>query len=112
MTLTAIAGTQLAAATSTTAGIITAIGVMFVALGGLITTIGVLVPILRSSKLNIIKTEEVHHIVNQQRTDMQRFNVALLSALKHAGVEPPVDQSLPVPGIDLEPSPPGTGPTL
>lgn len=38
--------------------------------------------------------QEVHKIVNQQRTDMQSYQAVLKAALDHAGVAIPVDKSL------------------
>ena len=63
------------------AAIITAIATAVTALGGL------LVAILKA-------TREVHVIINQQRTDMIRYQTALVAALRSAGVEIPEDQSL------------------
>jgi hypothetical protein len=40
------------------------------------------------------KLDDVHKIVNQQRTDMQRYQAVLLAALRNAGVEIPPDESL------------------
>jgi hypothetical protein len=40
------------------------------------------------------KLDDVHKIVNQQRTDMQRYQAVLLAALRRAGVEIPPDESL------------------
>lgn len=37
---------------------------------------------------------QVHHIVNQQRTDGQKYQEDLRSALSHAGVAIPPDASL------------------
>lgn len=83
----------LAATPSTAAGIITAIATLLTAIGVLITAVAVLVPILRTVRI-------VHTIVNQQHTDMQRYQVALIEALRVAGIVVPIDQSLPVPGHD------------
>jgi hypothetical protein len=77
-------------------GIITAFATVITALGGLILAIAVLLPLLR-------ETRNVHKIVNQQRTDMMRYQRALLALLKAHGIEPPVDQS-------LEPEPPAVTP--
>ena len=38
--------------------------------------------------------QEVHKIVNQQRTDMQSYQAVLKTALEQAGVAIPVDKSL------------------
>lgn len=74
-------------APSTLAGIITAVGVTVTAFGGLIATIGVFLPILRNVK-------ETHKIVNQQHTDIMRFQRALISELRKHGIAIPVDQSI------------------
>lgn len=42
----------------------------------------------------ITRINSVHKIVNQQRTDMLRYEAALKAALRHAGVDIPADQSL------------------
>ena len=42
----------------------------------------------------VAKLDQVHVMVNQQRTDMQRYQTALVSALSEAGIPIPVDQSL------------------
>jgi Flp pilus assembly protein TadB len=73
---------------SSVAGVITAVATVLIALGGVITAVGVLLPILRG-------TRQIHKIVNQQRTDMENFQRALIRALTDAGVPVPVDQSLP-----------------
>lgn len=86
-------------AVSTTAGIITAIGTIFTAFGGLLIAVSVLVPTLRTAKRAVAVVETVHTIVNQQRTDAQRYNIALSQLLREHGITPPIDQSLPVPGI-------------
>ena len=39
-------------------------------------------------------TRSVHIIVNQQRTDAQRYQAVLVDALRSAGVSVPADQSL------------------
>ena len=68
-------------------GIITAFATVITALGGLLLAVAVLLPLLR-------ETRSVHKIVNQQRTDMMRYQRALLALLKAHNIEPPVDQSL------------------
>ncbi len=91
------------------ADIITAIATVITALGGFALAIGVLIPSLkvgREAKAAAVqardvaaetssRTEEVHVIVNQQRTDMTRYNEALVRALRSAGIEVPIDQSIP-----------------
>jgi hypothetical protein len=92
---------------STLAGIITASAAVFTALGGLILAIGVLIPILRATRATGAKVDLVHVIVNQQRTDSQRYAIALVSALRAHGIDIPVDQSLPVVGTeDAQPGQP------
>ena len=63
------------------------------AAAGVITSISLLlgaIPALIKVKR---QTTSIHHIVNQQRTDMQNWNRALVRALKDAGIEVPIDQS-------------------
>jgi hypothetical protein len=92
---------------STTAGIVTAIGTLFTALGGLLLAVGVLIPVLRNSNKTLEQTEKIHTIVNQQHTDQERYNIALTEALRAAGVPIPVDQSKPVLGHgDAQPGQP------
>jgi hypothetical protein len=71
---------------SSWAGVVTAFATVLTAAGGLVAAIRLLVPILR-------QTKEVHKIVNQQRTDMLRYQRALEAALVHAGIDIPVDQA-------------------
>jgi len=52
------------------------------------------VPILRKTREVHNEVAEVHHIVNQQRTDMQRYQRALVVSLQKHGIEVPEDQSL------------------
>lgn len=68
-------------------GIITAFATAITALGGLVAALVILIPLLR-------ETRKVHTIVNQQRTDMLRYQRALLATLRAHGIEPPADQSL------------------
>ena len=72
-------------ATSVT-GILTAAGSLLTGVAVLITAWRLLLPLLRS-------TREVHVMVNQQRTDMQRYQRALVAALQAAGVDVPADQA-------------------
>jgi hypothetical protein len=85
--------------TGSITGIITACATVLIAVGGIITALAVLVPTLR-------KVDGVHTIVNQQRTDMQRYQRALLDALGEAGIDAPVDQSMPLPLPDDRSPPP------
>jgi len=82
---------------SSWAGVVTATATVITALGGLVLSISVLIPNLRASKRAVAGVAEVHTIVNQQRTDAQRYQVALVEALRTAGIEVPVDQSLNAP---------------
>lgn len=88
------------------ADIITAFATVLTAVGGLVLAFAVLLPILRKTKTTevavvaaLVATEQVHTMVNQQRTDAQRYQEALVRALHSAGVEVPIDQSIapPVP---------------
>lgn len=102
---------------SSLAGIITAVATVITALGGFALALGVLIPILRITKeakrasvqardmavSTGVKADAVHKIVNQQRTDMLRYTEALVRALKSAGVEVPVDQSIPAAELEKQP---------
>jgi len=79
---------------STVAGIITASATVLIALGGLVTAITVLIPILRQSRKTHEQVEQVHTLVNQQRTDSLRYQVALIEALRAHQIDVPIDQSL------------------
>jgi hypothetical protein len=68
--------------------IVTAASAAVTAVGGFIVSVKVLVPSLRI-------TRENHVMLNQQRTDSQNYQRALITALKHAGIEVPEDQSNP-----------------
>jgi UPF0716 family protein affecting phage T7 exclusion len=72
---------------TTVVGVITAIATLTIAVGGVITALTVFLPMYR-------QTKEIHTIVNQQRTDMERYQRALVAALKQAGVSVPADQSI------------------
>jgi hypothetical protein len=96
-------------APSTVAGIITAAATVITALGGLILAVAVLIPNLRTARATNKQVGTIHTIVNQQRTDSQRYQIALVEALKKAGIDVPIDQSLPVSGIaDAAPGEPTT----
>lgn len=110
---------------NSTAQVFSAVGSVVTALAVLVGALTIFLPILRSSKETVKKveevkklTEETHVIVNQQKTDAARFNVALkqhnralMLLLDNAHIpheDLPIDQSLPVPG---EPDPkPGQAP--
>jgi hypothetical protein len=68
--------------------IITAVASVITALGGLVVSVAILIPMLRTAR-------QTHEIVNQQRTDMTVYQRDLKRALNEAGVEIPDDQSLP-----------------
>jgi hypothetical protein len=69
------------------ANIITAMAL----LGG---TVPLLIKALHDIRKNTKSVNDVHKIVNQQRTDMQRYQRALVRALENHGIDVPVDQSL------------------
>lgn len=71
---------------SSAAGVITAIASLITAIGGTVAILKVLLPSLRIAK-------DTHTIVNQQRTDMERYQRVLENALKQAGLDVPQDQS-------------------
>ena len=76
---------------SSWAGVITAIATVFTALGGLVLAFSVLVPTLRKTRENVAA---VHTMVNQQRTDMLRYQETLVTALQQGGIKVPADTSL------------------
>jgi hypothetical protein len=83
------------------AAIVTAVATLFVAVAGLVGALTLFLPVLRLSRSNAKKIEEVkvqgaeiHTIVNQQRTDMNNYNRALIRALREKGIDVPVDQSV------------------
>jgi hypothetical protein len=73
---------------SSWAGIITAFATLLTALGGLILALKTIVPMKR-------EVHATHKIVNQDKTDRDNFNRALIRALESHGIEVPLDQSLP-----------------
>jgi uncharacterized membrane protein YhiD involved in acid resistance len=76
----------------TWAGLVTAVCTMVIALFTLAITITA-----RRSKRTVEQTHkqtiEIHQIVNQQRTDMQRYQKVLENALAAHGIDIPDDQS-------------------
>lgn len=80
---------------STAAGIVTAVASLFTATALVITALALLIPILKRTKKAEEKLDEVHTIVNQQRTDMMAL-IALqeqqgrlqAEALRDAGLPP------------------------
>jgi hypothetical protein len=90
-----------------------AISTLFIAVAGVIAALTLFLPVLRSSRSNAkkldaveIKVDGVHTIVNQRYTDILNFNRALVRALEGAGIEVPVDQSVPEPTPPLSPGDP------
>ncbi len=69
------------------AAIITASAALLTALALVVTSVTVLLPMLRISK-------STHTIVNKQRTDLIRYQRALIAALEAKGIDVPVDQSI------------------
>jgi flagellar motor component MotA len=63
----------------TLAGVVTAVATLITAFGGLLLAIKVIMP--------------THKIVNQQRTDMHRFQTVLIRTLIAHGIDVPEDQS-------------------
>jgi hypothetical protein len=76
-------------ALSSLAGIITALASVFTAVALVITALGGYHRARRVEE----KLEVVHKIVNQQRTDAENYQRALIRALESAGVKVPIDQS-------------------
>ena len=75
---------------SSLAGIVTAVGACLTAIALVINAITA-----RKRDLRIEgKVNTVHTIVNQQRTDMQRYIRALSATLKAHDIDLPVDQSV------------------
>jgi hypothetical protein len=83
---------------SSLAGIITAAASVLTALGGLFLALAVFLPTMRKTReiaeASRVAIDEVHVIVNQQWTDAQRYQRALIAALQRAGVDVPADQSV------------------
>jgi hypothetical protein len=86
---------------SSAAGVITAVASVLAAASLVISALALFVPILRKTKAIEAKVESVeakvdgvHVIVNQQRTDAQNYNLALIAALREANIAVPADQSL------------------
>lgn len=71
---------------SSAAGIITAVGTMITAMGGLVLAFTVLIPLLRTARAT-------HKLVNQQHTDLKNYQRALVRALVDNNIPVPVDQS-------------------
>lgn len=84
----------LADSLGTPAGIVTALASVITACALLMTALSLLLPTLRKVKEVGRNVVEIHTIVNQQRTDLQRYQQALVNALNEAGVKVPADQSI------------------
>lgn len=57
--------------------------------------VGALITVLTTAWVNIRKNvQEVHKIVNQQRTDMLAYQKTLVDTLKASGIHVPTDKSL------------------
>jgi len=69
----------------TIAGLVTALATMVTAVGGIYLG--------HRMQSTSTRVEQVHHIVNQQRTDMVQYQKSLIAALIKAGIEVPDDQS-------------------
>jgi len=70
------------------AAIATATATVITAIGGLVVALAVLLPSLRIARAT-------HHLVNQAHTDAVNYQNALIRSLRAAGVDVPIDQSLP-----------------
>lgn len=77
----------------TYAGLISAFFTMVTAIGGAIVSFKVMLPNLRINRHVAKVAEETHVIVNQQRTDMMRFQTVLKNKLAEHGIDIPEDQS-------------------
>jgi hypothetical protein len=75
---------------SSAAGIITASATVLIAVGGIISALTLFLPALRRTEH---KVDEVHMLVNQRFTDMERYQRALVKLLKDKGIAVPDDQS-------------------
>lgn len=90
---------------SSLAGIITASATVITACGGLFLALAVFLPQMRETKKIALAGRQaaeqsrdqiiqVHTMVNQQRTDMMRYQERLIEALTASGIEVPRDSSL------------------
>jgi len=77
----------------TIAGMVTAFFGMVTAIGGAWVTFRVFLPNYKKTIETSKQTIEIHQIVNQQRTDMKRYQAVLVNALLAHGIEIPDDQS-------------------
>lgn len=81
---------------SSWAGIITAIAAVITALALLVGALPALLRLFKRVDVIEKQNQEIHTIVNQQRTDSQRYQAALILALERAGIAVPEDQSIEV----------------
>jgi hypothetical protein len=89
--------------TTTITGLITSIAAVITALALLGGVMPALMKARRETRELKKQVGEVHVIVNQQRTDAQNYQRALIDALTRAGIDVPADQSLPaLPVTDTE----------
>lgn len=79
---------------SSWAGVITAIATVVTALALLVSALGVMIPTLRRTKLVEQKVDQVHVMVNQERTDRMAYQEKLIAALQAGSVTIPTDDSL------------------
>jgi hypothetical protein len=82
----------------TVAGWVTAIATLLTATGGLIVVVRTIIPAKKQIEETNNQVQEVHTIVNQQRTDMQRYTRVLENFITAQGMQLPEDQSK----LDLE----------
>jgi hypothetical protein len=87
---------NLGLAPSSISGIITAASTFVGALTGLLIVLLRVLPLLRSTDQGV---QDVHKIVNQQRTDAANYSNLLAERLRESGIEVPGD-------ISLDPDPP------
>lgn len=66
---------------------------LITAVGGVVVSFALLLPIFRKTKQLEQKTDEVHVMVNQQRTDAERYQGQLVKALEAHGINVPKDES-------------------
>lgn len=78
-------------------GIVGAGAGLVTACAAVVGVLPALVRVLRETRRNTKAVNEVHTIVNQQRTDTLNYQRALIEALRRAGIEVPADQSVPPP---------------
>jgi hypothetical protein len=76
-------GSSVAGVIGASAGVVSALALVFAALPALIKTLR--------------EVRKVHVIVNQQHTDMANYQGALIRALEAAGVTVPINQAQPPP---------------